>query len=63
MPAQRARTIPRGAEAIPRFAPSAQSLGEAYAQQILEGFRKELEGIEVKARAAGEKRSARRKKA
>ena len=47
--AQRTRTTPLGAETVPRFAPSASSLGAAYAEQILEGFRKELEDVDLKA--------------
>ena len=43
--------VPQGTEAIPRFAPSASALGAACAQQILEGFRKQLEGVDLKAEA------------
>ncbi len=37
--------VPPGTQAIPRFAPSAAALGAACAQQILEEFRKDLEGV------------------
>jgi hypothetical protein len=49
---RRQSTVPQGIEAIPRFAPSAAALGAASAQQILEEFRKDLEGVDLKATKA-----------
>ncbi len=46
---RRQSNVPHGTEAIPRFAPSSAALGAACAQQILEEFRKELEGVDLKA--------------
>ena len=48
---RRQSNVPHGTEAIPRFAPSAAALGAACAQQILEEFRKGLEGVDLKAEA------------
>ncbi len=48
---RRQSNVPHGTEAIPRFAPSSAALGAACAQQILEEFRKELEGVDLKANA------------
>lgn len=59
-PRPRSRTTPLGAETAARLAPSATSLGSAYAEQILEGFRRELEGVDLKASKPA-KRSGRRK--
>ncbi len=44
--------IPPGTESNPRFAPSAAELGAACAQQILEEFRKGIEGVDLRASSA-----------
>ena len=59
-PAQRTSPVPSAAETIPRFAPSPADRGSAFAARILEGFRKELEGIDLK--AASSSKQARRKR-
>lgn len=46
---RRQSNVPLGTEAIPRFQPSASALGAACAQQILKEFRKDLEGVDLKA--------------
>ena len=46
---QRPSAVPVGNETVPRFAPSSSSLGSAYAERILEEFRKELQGVDLKA--------------
>jgi len=58
-PRPRSRTTPLGAETAARLAPSASSLGSAYAEQILARFRKELEGVDLKA-STTQRKSARR---
>ncbi len=50
---------PPGTESNPRFAPSPDDLGAASAQQILDEFRKQLEGVDLKAEAP--KKRARKK--
>jgi hypothetical protein len=37
-----------GAETVPRFAPSADALGSAFAEEILDQLRKELESVDLK---------------
>jgi hypothetical protein len=54
--------VPHGTEAIPRFQPSASALGAACAQQILEEFRKDLEGVDLKATRAKSPQKRTRKK-
>jgi len=48
---RRQSNVPRGTDAIPRFAPSAAALGSAFAEQILEDFRHDLEGVDLKAKS------------
>ncbi len=50
---RRQSNVPLGTEAIPRFAPTSAALGAACAQQILEEFRKMLEGVDLRAEAPG----------
>ncbi len=45
---------------LPRFAPSPTALGEALAERILEGFRKDLESVDLRAKT--HKRHAARQK-
>lgn len=54
-PGSRPRTIPLGVETTARLAPSASALGSAYAETILAKFRKELEGVDLKASPAKRK--------
>lgn len=46
---RRQSNAPPGTESNPRFAPSPADLGAACARQILEDFRKKLEGVDLKA--------------
>jgi len=48
---------------LPRFAPSPRALGEAYAEEILEAFRKDLAGVDLKAAAKAHRGSQRHKQA
>lgn len=57
---RRSRWVPLGAETIPRFAPSDSALGAAFAAELLEELRKELEGIDLT--ALQPKKRARRSK-
>ncbi len=59
---RRQSNVPQGTEAIPRFAPSAAALGAACAQQILEEFRKGLEGVDLRAEKAKPPQKRMRKK-
>jgi hypothetical protein len=59
---RRQSNVPQGTEAIPRFAPSAAALGAACAQQILEEFRKDLEGVDLKATKAKPQQKKKQKK-
>jgi len=47
---RRQSNVPHETEAIPRFALSAAALGSAFAEQILEDFRNDLEGVNLKAK-------------
>jgi hypothetical protein len=51
---------PSDIESLPRFAPSPTALGEALADRILEGFRKDLESVDLRAKT--HKRHASRQK-
>lgn len=55
--------VPLKAETLPRFAPSPRALGEAYAEEILEAFRKDLAGVDLKAAAKAHRGSQRHKQA
>lgn len=59
---RRQSNVPHGTEAIPRFAPSAAALGAACAQQILDEFRKDLEGVDLKAKKTKSPEKQKRKK-
>jgi len=61
--ASRARSAtPSDIESLPRFAPSPTALGEALAEQILEGFRKDLESVDLRVRST-KRRAPRQKRA
>jgi len=61
--ASRARSAtPSDIESLPRFAPSPTDLGEALAEQILEGFRKDLESVDLRAKST-KRRGPRQKRA
>ncbi len=59
-PSRTRSAIPSDIAFLPRLAPSPTGLGEALAEQILDGFRKDLETDHLRARTT--KRRARRKK-
>ena len=59
---RRQSNVPHGTEAIPRFQPSAAALGAACAQQILDQFRKDLEGVDLKVKKTKPPQKQKRKK-
>ena len=55
--------VPLKAETLPRFAPSPRALGEAYAEEILEAFRKDLASVDLRTAAKAHHGGQRHKQA